>query len=68
MVSGTLASSSAIQTLALPSDGARQSPRGESDPPEDIFGPFGATDRLNCDVAKKRCRKLRSHLRISARS
>ncbi|MDT5185724.1 MAG: hypothetical protein QOI29_3882, partial [Mycobacterium sp.] len=23
------------------SDGARQSPRGESDPPWDTFGPFG---------------------------
>ena len=29
------------------SDGARQSPRGERDPPFDTFGPFGIAERLN---------------------
>jgi hypothetical protein len=27
--------------------GARQSPRGESEPPELTFGPFGSVERLN---------------------
>jgi hypothetical protein len=46
-VSGTLAFNSSSQTRALPSEGARQSPRGDSDPPDDIFGPFGSAERLN---------------------
>jgi hypothetical protein len=29
------------------SDGARQSPRGDSDPPDEIFGPLGSAERLN---------------------
>ena len=46
-LNGTFCASSASQTSALPSDGARQSPRGDSEPPEEIFGPFGSADRLN---------------------
>ena len=46
------ASSSASHARALPSDGARQSPRGDSDPAGDTFGPFGIADRLNCANAK----------------
>ncbi len=45
--SGTPASSSASQTVADESDGARQSPRGDSAPPASTFGPFGRADRLN---------------------
>ena len=44
--SGT-ASSSASQASGLPSDGARQSPRGDSEPPDEIFGPLGSAERLN---------------------
>ena len=65
---GTLRSSSASQALALPSDGARQSPRGDSDPPALTFGPFGIADRLNWLNAKKRRRNTSSHWRIVARS
>jgi hypothetical protein len=42
--------------LALPSEGARQSPRGESEPPAETFGPFGRAERLNWAKPKKRCR------------
>ena len=45
---------SASQTAALPSDGARQSPRGLSEPPCDTFGPLGIADRLNWANPKKR--------------
>src|SRR6185312_8046167 len=65
---GTFAASSASQAAALPSDGARQSPRGLSDPPELIFGPFGTAERLNWLNAKNRFRNTSSHWRISARS
>jgi hypothetical protein len=44
---GTFACSSSIHTLAFPSEGARQSPRGDNEPPDEIFGPFGKADRLN---------------------
>ena len=37
--SGRAALSSAIHTFALPSDGARQSPRGDSEPVGETFGP-----------------------------
>ena len=50
--SGSAAFSSAIHAFALPSDGARQSPRGDSEPTGDTFGPFGIADRLNCANAK----------------
>jgi hypothetical protein len=45
--SGTPALSSASHTAADESDGARQSPRGDNDPPAETFGPFGSADRLN---------------------
>ena len=67
-MSGTLRRSSSSQRRAFPSDGARQSPRGESEPPEVTFGPFGDAERLNWLVVKKRNRKVSSHLRIVARS
>ena len=51
----------------MPSEGARQSPRGESDPPEPTFGALGRALRLNWLVWKKRRRNTSSHLRISAR-
>ena len=47
-------SKSASHTTADPSDGARQSPRGDSEPPDDTFGPFGIADRLNWLKPKKR--------------
>ncbi|CAM5512649.1 hypothetical protein SALBM311S_06509 [Streptomyces alboniger] len=51
------------------SDGARQSPRGESEPPAETFGPFGMAERLNCGAnAKKRRQNTSSHCRISGRS
>ena len=57
--------SSASQTSGLPSDGARQSPRGDSEPPEEIFGPLGSAERLNW-LVKKRRRNSSSQCRISA--
>lgn len=48
--------------------GARQSPRGESEPPELTFGPLGSAERLNWLVAKKRRRKTVSQCLISGRS
>src|SRR6185503_7847743 len=56
---------SASQTAALPSEGARQSPRGESEPPEPTFGPLGRALRLNWLVWKKRRRNTSSQRRIS---
>ena len=52
--SGTPASSSSSHTVALASEGARQSPRGDNEPPEEIFGPFGTAERLNWLSWKKR--------------
>ena len=46
-LSGTCRRSSSSQTIAVASLGARQSPRGESDPPDPTFGPFGTAERLN---------------------
>jgi hypothetical protein len=63
---GTFSSSSASHALACASEGARQSPRGDSEPPEEIFGPFGSVDRLNW-LAKKRRIKTSSQCLISAR-
>src|SRR3954465_893603 len=60
---GTLARS-ASQALALPSEGARQSPRGESEPPEPTLGAFGATLRLNW-LRKNRVRNPSSHFLIA---
>ena len=56
---------SSSQMSGLPSDGARQSPRGDSDPPDEIFGPLGTAERLNW-LVKKRRRNSASHLRISS--
>ena len=50
------------------SDGARQSPRGLSEPPVTTFGPFGRAERLNCEVWKNRTRNFRSQCLIVARS
>jgi hypothetical protein len=47
------------------SEGARQSPRGDSDPPADTFGPLGSAERLNWLNAKNRCTKTSSQCRIS---
>src|SRR5207245_8944804 len=52
---------------ALPSEGARQSPRGESEPPEPTFGAFGTALRLYWLIWKKRLRNTPSHLRMRAR-
>ena len=54
---GTLRRSSSSHTVARASLGARQSPRGESEPPEPTFGPFGIAERLNWLIWKKRKRK-----------
>jgi len=61
-------SRSASQTVALPSDGARQSPRGDSEPPADTFGPFGIALRLNWLKAKKRRRNTSIQCRMVAKS
>ncbi len=61
-------SRSRSHAAAVPSEGARQSPRGESDPPWETFGPFGSAERLNCAKAKKRWQKNSSQWRISASS
>ena len=66
--SGVLASSSCSHTRAEESDGARQSPRGYSDPPVTTFGPFGTAERLNWLVWKKRIRNFRNHPLMVARS
>src|SRR5215471_2417399 len=66
-VSGTFVSSSSSQTLAVASEGARQSPRGDSEPPDEILGPLGRAERLNWLSSKKRYRNTRSHRLISGR-
>src|SRR5208282_5837748 len=53
------------QMRALPSEGARQSPRGEREPPAATFGPFGVAERLNWLKPKNRCRNTPSQWRIS---
>src|SRR6478672_2694871 len=58
--------SSSIHTDASESLGARQSPRGDSDPPEPTLGPFGMHERLNWLVLKKRYRKIPRFFLISA--
>ena len=59
---------SASQTSALPSDGARQSPRGLSDPPCETLGPLGIADRLNWAKPKNRWTNTTSHRRIAGTS
>jgi hypothetical protein len=61
---GTL-SSSANHAAADESLGARQSPRGDNDPPELTFGPFGMAERLNWLVSKKRFKNTPSQRLIS---
>ena len=51
---GTLFSSSSSHTSAVESLGARQSPRGDSEPPEPTLGALGMAERLNWLVWKKR--------------
>ena len=46
-LSGTFLRNSSSHTVASESLGARQSPRGLSEPPEPTFGPFGRQLRLN---------------------
>ena len=65
---GTLARNSSSHAVAGESLGARQSPLGESDPPELTFGPFGTAERLNWLVSKNRLANTLSHFLMSARS
>jgi hypothetical protein len=57
----------AAHALALESLGARQSPRGDSEPPEPTLGALGMDERLNWLEAKKRSRNTASQRLISAR-
>jgi hypothetical protein len=61
-------SKSASHAAAEESLGARQSPRGDSEPPELTFGPFGKAERLNWLVSKKRFRNTPSQRFISPMS
>ncbi len=54
---GNTRSSSASQTAAGAIGRCAPSPRGESEPPEEIFGPLGTAERLNWLVRKNRRRK-----------
>ena len=65
--SGTFRRSSSSHTAPVLSLGARQSPRGESEPPEPTLGEFGMAVRLNWLMRKKRSRKTPSQCLISAR-
>ena len=64
---GTSRSSSASQIVPNASLGISQSPRGESDPPDETLGPFGIAERLNW-LAKKRLMNTSSQRRIVGRS
>ena len=66
ILSGTLRDSSSSHVSAVESLGARQSPRGESDPPEPTFGPLGMAERLNWLIWKNRYRNTSSQRLISA--
>ncbi len=65
--SGTL-SRSASHRSADVSDGARQSPRGDSDPPRTTFGPLGSAERLNWAKPKNRLQNTASQPLMVARS
>src|SRR5437899_6552735 len=65
---GTFSRSSLSQTVASESLGARQSPRGESEPPEPTFGPVGMAPRLNWLIWKNRNKNTSSHFLIVERS
>src|SRR5690348_17302529 len=56
------------QASAEESEGARQSPRGDRDPPCETLGPLGRAERLNWAKPKKRRQKYSSQCRISPRS
>ena len=56
---------SSSQIRADRSEGARQSPRGDSEPPAETFGPLGIAERLNWLNSKKRCANTSSQCRIS---
>src|ERR1700738_3985696 len=64
---GTFSASSVSHTSGLPSEGARQSPRGDSEPPDEILGPLGSAGRLNW-LGKSRGRNSASQWRISSSS
>jgi len=66
-IQARVAPRSASQTADPLSDGARQSLRGDSDPPKPTFGALGSAVRLNWLRRKKRSRKTSSHRRISSR-
>src|SRR5258708_4180358 len=66
--SGTFSRNSVSQTSASESLGARQSPRGESEPPDPTFGPFGIAERLNWLILKNRNTNTSSHFFIVERS
>src|SRR3546814_7854632 len=52
--------SSSSHGVATPSEGARQSPRGDKAPPAETLGPLGSAERLNWLKPKKRLRKTSS--------
>ena len=54
--------------MAWESLGARQSLRGDSEPPDPTFGPLGMAERLNWLVWKNRSRKTSSQRRRVGRS
>lgn len=56
-----IASRASSQVLACASLGARQSPRGDNDPPELTLGPLGAAVRLNWLVVKNRFKKSQAN-------
>ena len=64
--SGTFRRSSSSQAVASESLGARQSPRGEREPPEPTFGALGIAERLNWLMWKKRSRNTSSQCLMSA--
>ncbi len=66
-ISGTR-SKSLSHAAAEESLGARQSPRGDSEPPDETFGPFGIAERLNWLVSKKRFTNTPSQRLIVAMS
>ncbi|KAG0920958.1 hypothetical protein G6F31_020519 [Rhizopus arrhizus] len=61
-------SASRIHTTDSESLGARQSPRGDSEPPDPTFGAFGTQVRLNWLVRKNRSRKIFRLRLMAARS
>src|SRR5690606_9767120 len=63
---GTSRSISASQAVDAASEGIRQSPRGESEPPASTFGAFGRAERLNW-LLKKRLVNTVSQCLISSR-